>query len=136
MNTLLLILECGILLNSATTIGATDENPLQHRTESLTIALQGSVAAVTPLFGPVQEVEWAPGWKPQFIHPTKGAQRDGVVFGTIGTNGKERLSGRLLLTTRRQAAWITCSLRRAADQQRVHWGNAINAALTKGGAHD
>ena len=54
MNTLLLILECGILLNSATTIGATDENPLQHRTESLTIALQGSVAAVTPLFGPVQ----------------------------------------------------------------------------------
>ena len=90
MNTMLLILECGILLNSATTIGATDENPLQHRTESLTIALQGSVAAVTPLFGPVQEVEWAPGWKPQFIHPTEGAQRDGVVFRTIGTNG-ERL---------------------------------------------
>jgi|SRR6516165_2876158 hypothetical protein len=90
MNTLLLILECGILLNSATTIGATDENPLQHRTESFTIALQGLVAAVTPLFGPVQEVEWAPGWKPQFIHPTEGAQRDGVVFRTIGTNG-ERL---------------------------------------------
>ena len=51
---------------------------------------------MTPLFGPVREVEWAPSWAPRFIHPQEGAQREGVVFTTISSSGKERF---WLLTT-------------------------------------
>jgi len=68
-----------------------DTVALEQRTESFTIVLNGSAARVTPLFGPVREAEWAPTWAPHFIHPREGAQRDGVVFTTIGGNGKERL---------------------------------------------
>ena len=64
---------------------------LEQRTQSFTIGLNGSVADVTPLFGPVREAEWAPDWSPRFIHPPEGAQRDGVVFTTLTGNGKERL---------------------------------------------
>src|SRR5438552_16812200 len=64
---------------------------LEQKTQSFTIALKGSVAAVTPLFGPVREAEWAPGWAPRFIHPAEGGQRDGVVFTTTSVNGKARL---------------------------------------------
>jgi len=69
---------------------------LEQRTQSFTIVLKGSVADVTPLFGPVREVEWAPSWAPRFIHPPEGAQRDGVVFTTKSGNRKERF---WLLTT-------------------------------------
>jgi hypothetical protein len=53
--------------------------------------LKGSVADVTPLFGPLREAEWAPSWTPRFIHPPEGAQREGTVFTTTSANGKERL---------------------------------------------
>ena len=69
---------------------------LEQRTQSFTIALQGSVTDATPLFGPVREAEWAPGWAPHFLHPPEGAQREGVVFTTTTSKGKERL---WLLTT-------------------------------------
>lgn len=65
--------------------------PLEQRTQSFTIALAGSVADATPLFGPVREVEWSPGWAPHFLHPPEGAQREGVVFTTTTNAGKERL---------------------------------------------
>lgn len=145
---------------------------LEQRTQSFTILLQGSVADAIPLFGPVQEAEWAPGWAPRFLHPPEGAQREGVVFTTTTSTGEERL---WLLTTydinqgqveylcitpgftaneikirvvsegdRRCKATIT--YRRSAlapewneevtkldahwaNQQRVHWEAAINAAL-------
>jgi hypothetical protein len=58
--------------------------------------LNGSVADVTPLFGPVREAEWAPDWSPHFIHPVQGVQRDGVVFTTTSGHGRDRL---WLLTT-------------------------------------
>ncbi len=64
---------------------------LEQRTQSFTILLQGSVAEATPLFGPVREAEWAPGWSPRFLHPAEGAQREGVIFTTITSEGKERL---------------------------------------------
>jgi hypothetical protein len=36
-----------------------------------------------PLFGPVRETEWSPGWKPNFAAPVPGAQTaDGAVFTT------------------------------------------------------
>ena len=69
---------------------------VEQRTQSFTIGLNGSVADVTPLFGPVRETEWAPDWSPRFIHPARGVQREGVVFTTTGGHGADRL---WLLTT-------------------------------------
>jgi hypothetical protein len=69
---------------------------VEQRTQSFTIVLNGSIADVTPLFGPVREAEWAPDWSPRFIHPAQGVQREGVVFTTTGDHGRERL---WLLTT-------------------------------------
>jgi hypothetical protein len=68
-----------------------DAPVLEQRTQSFTIALNGSVPDVTPLFGPVHEVEWAPEWSPHFIHPTHGVQREDVVFMTAGRHAKDRL---------------------------------------------
>src|SRR5437762_10369822 len=64
---------------------------VEQRTQSFTIVLNGSVSEVTPLFGPVHEAEWAPDWSPRFIHPVKGAQREGVVFTTSSGDGRDRL---------------------------------------------
>ena len=64
---------------------------LEQRMQSFTIVLQGSVADATPLFGPVREAEWAPGWAPHFLHPPEGAQSEGVVFTTTTSKDKERL---------------------------------------------
>ena len=69
---------------------------VEQRTQSFTIGLNGSVADVTPLFGPLREAEWAPDWSPRFIHPAQGAQCEGVVFTTTSGHGKDRL---WLLTT-------------------------------------
>jgi hypothetical protein len=75
----------------ATTAAAAGAAALEQRTQSFTILLTGSVAEVTPLFGPVREAEWAPDWTPRFIHPPGGAQREGVVFTTTIAHGKQRL---------------------------------------------
>jgi hypothetical protein len=64
---------------------------LDQREQSFTIRLNGSIAEVTPLFGPVRESEWAPGWTPRFVHPSDPAQREGAVFTTTNADGKERL---------------------------------------------
>ena len=64
---------------------------VEQRTESFTIALNGSVSDVTPLFGPVREAEWAPEWSPRFIHRAQGAQKEGVVFTTTSGRSKKRL---------------------------------------------
>src|SRR4029453_6470 len=55
------------------------------------MVLNGGVADVTPLFGPVREAEWAPDWSPRFIQPAQGAQREGVVFTTRSGEGKDRI---------------------------------------------
>jgi hypothetical protein len=64
---------------------------VEQRTQSFTIGLNGSVADVTPLFGPIREAEWAPEWSPRFIHPAQGAQCEGAVFTTTGGHGKDRI---------------------------------------------
>jgi hypothetical protein len=62
----------------------------EQRTQSFTIRLNGSVADITPLFGPVREAEWAPHWSPHFIYPTDGVQREGAVF-TTTVHGADRI---------------------------------------------
>ena len=64
---------------------------LQQRQQSFTIQLNGSVDEVAPLFGPVQETQWAPSWKPRFLHPDGGGQQEGAVFMASSADGKERL---------------------------------------------
>jgi hypothetical protein len=67
-----------------------------HSEQAFTIHLNGSVAAVAPLFGPVRESEWAPEWHPQFRYPLLPGQLAGAVFITKTHNGQERI---WLLTT-------------------------------------
>jgi hypothetical protein len=175
----LMTLGCGVMEIQAPTAGAVGTAALEQRTQSFIIVLRGSVADVTPLFGPVRETEWAPNWTPRFIHPPEGAQREGVVFTTTSANNKQRLwlltaydvkEGRVeyvfvtsdftankikirvlpdgekqcraVITYRHSALALEGNEEVAkldahwAEQQRVHWETAINAALAKGGAHD
>jgi len=44
--------------------------------------LPGTVAALTPYFGPLKEREWAPDWRPEFVRPDGGGQEAGAVFQT------------------------------------------------------
>jgi hypothetical protein len=87
------ILMMVVLLTGSTRPGSASlaAAALKQRTQSFTIVLQGSVAEVTSLFGPVREAEWAPSWTPRFLHPPEGAQRDGVVFTTKSEKDRERL---------------------------------------------
>jgi hypothetical protein len=87
----LAILVLGLALVQAASIGAAATQPVEQRTQSFTIALSGTVAEVTPLFGPVREAEWAPDWSPRFIQPAQGAQREGVVFTTTSGHGEDRI---------------------------------------------
>ena len=68
---------CGLALIQAALAGEAGRAVVEQRTQSFTIGLNGSVVDVTPLFGPVREAEWAPGWSPRFIHPAQGLQREG-----------------------------------------------------------
>lgn len=55
---------------------------LAQQTESFSIALDAPAAEAMPLFGPVREAEWTPGWSPRFVHPQGGAAREGTIFTT------------------------------------------------------
>ena len=178
MNNILTTLGCGVILTQAAAAGPANA-ALEQRAQSFTIVLQGSVADVTPLFGPVREAEWALSWAPRFLHPANGGQRDGAVFMTASSNGKERLwlltaydekKGRVeyvfvtpgftaneikiqVIPDGEKQSRATITYRHSAlapegneevarldahwaEQQRVHWESAINAALAKGGAHE
>src|SRR5437667_8356834 len=89
MDNILMILGYGVIVMQAAAVPA--KAALEQRTQSFTIVLQGSVADVTPLFGPVREAEWAPTWTPRFLHPALGGQCEGAVFTSVSSNGTERL---------------------------------------------
>jgi hypothetical protein len=96
MKTYFTIWAWSLALVQAALAGLAGTAVLEQRTQSFAIVLNGSVADVTPLFGPVREAEWAPDWSPRFIHPTQGVQREGVVFITTRGHGRDRI---WLLTT-------------------------------------
>jgi len=91
MNIHLTLSTWSVALLYSTLAGETATAVLEQRAQSFTIELNGSVADVTPLFGPVRETEWAPGWSPRFIHPAQGAQEEGVIFATTSPHSKDRL---------------------------------------------
>jgi hypothetical protein len=90
MKTYFVIGALGLTLVQAVLAGETGTGEPEQRTQSFTIRLNGSVADVTPLFGPVREAEWAPDWAPRFIHPAHGVQREGVVFTTRTGQDRDR----------------------------------------------
>ena len=96
MKSYLAISVWGLALVQAALAGEAGTAVVEQRTQSFTIELNGSVPDVTPFFGPVREAEWAPDWSPRFIHPAEGVQREGVVFTTSPSHGRDRL---WLLTT-------------------------------------
>jgi hypothetical protein len=171
---LIIILGWGAILAQLPAIRASGAEALEQRSQSFTINLKGSVAEVTPLFGPVREADWAPSWKPRFLHSAQGAQSEGAVFTTLTPNGRERLwlltaydvkEGRVeyvfispgftaseitiqvvpdgvrqskATITYRHSALAPDGNREVekldahwAEEQRVHWETAINAALAK-----
>ena len=81
----------GMLIGALVIAAQAGPPELQHREQSFLIHLNAPVSEVTPLFGPVRETEWAPTWKPRFIHPPSGEQREGVVFTAPSADGRERL---------------------------------------------
>jgi len=174
MENSLVILLLGLALVRAVSLGVAVTPAVEQRTKSFTIALNGSVADVTPLFGPVREAEWAPDWSPRFIHPAEGVQREGVVFTTASSDGKDRVwllttydvgNGRVeyvvvtlaftaneikirVVADGEQRCKATITYRRSAltpegneevakldaqwaEEQRIHWEQAINEALAK-----
>ena len=60
----------------------------QSVTRSATIHLHGSIAKVFPLFEPIGEKAWAPGWEPRVVYPASGEAQNGTVFLTFNDEGK------------------------------------------------
>jgi hypothetical protein len=96
MKSCLTISAYGLVLIQAALAAEAGRAVVEQRTQSFTIGLNGSVADVTPLFGPVREAEWVPDWSPRFIHPAQALQREGAVFTTTSADGRDRF---WLLTT-------------------------------------
>jgi hypothetical protein len=81
------------MLGFSWTVGGAplDTTQLDQRTQTFTVVVNGSVADTTPLFGPVRESEWASTWRPHFLHPSEGPQKEGAVFTAISGDGRERI---------------------------------------------
>ncbi|MCC7053669.1 MAG: hypothetical protein IT355_10400 [Gemmatimonadaceae bacterium] len=53
-----------------------------HVRRAAQIVLDGPVERVFPMFTPLGECAWVPGWAPQFIRPADGRTAAGMVFRT------------------------------------------------------
>lgn len=51
-----------------------------HTEEKFAFTANATMDRVVPLFGADKERAWAPKWNPQFIHPSPGADVQGMVF--------------------------------------------------------
>ena len=58
-----------------------DATIVKRTRQTMRIDLNGSAERVFPLFGPVQESQWDPNWKPTMLFPADGSQNgEGAVF--------------------------------------------------------
>lgn len=63
---------------------------LRREERAISIVLNAPPDTTFPLFGPVGETRWDPGWKPRFLYPLDGSQSGtGAVFLTSGSAGRE-----------------------------------------------
>jgi hypothetical protein len=53
-----------------------------HIERSHSITLPFPIARAFPLFTPIGEVDWAPGWQPDFLYPADGETKAGMIFTT------------------------------------------------------
>lgn len=58
-------------------------------TRTSTISLKAPLKQVFPLFGPLQEKEWAAGWEPQVLYSITGDVEEHMVFKTTSSHGHE-----------------------------------------------
>jgi hypothetical protein len=73
--------------NSAGALTSSQSEKRMHSEREFTFDLPGTVAYLTPYFGPVKESEWSPDWKPSFLHPAGGGQVEGAIFQTVSEWG-------------------------------------------------
>lgn len=79
------------LLITGSAVTGSEPDDSRHRQQDFILHLNGPVSEVAPLFGPVREADWAPGWNPQFVHPRAPTQAEGAVFITDGQGGRDRI---------------------------------------------
>jgi hypothetical protein len=58
-------------------------------TRTSEITLNGKLKEVFPLFGPIRERDWAPGWAPNMIYPQGSLIEEHMVFTTQSHHGHE-----------------------------------------------
>ncbi|MGD0038036.1 MAG: hypothetical protein ABSC53_12190 [Bacteroidota bacterium] len=68
--------------------------------------LNGSVERVFPLFSPIGEKQWVPGWDPEILHPSGSFWEEGLIFRTSEESGT--------------AIWIVSNLDISAHRVRYH----------------
>jgi len=61
-----------------------DEFVADRISKSATIRLTGSIEEVFPLFGPVREMDWEAGWKPQIIFSNSRWVEEHMIFKSKG----------------------------------------------------
>jgi len=85
-----LVLGAVALVHQSASPLASGVEPFQAKAVShtATIRLKGPVDQVFPLFGPVREKDWAPGWSPELVYPTDREAAEGMVFKTAGEEGQ------------------------------------------------
>jgi hypothetical protein len=74
----------------AVSVSADQKTPFTGKsvTRSSTIHLNGPIAKVFPLFEPIGEKSWVPGWEPEVVYPENGVAQSGTVFLTYDDQGK------------------------------------------------
>lgn len=59
-------------------------------TKTATIALNGTIEQVFPLFGAFEERKWAEGWNPALIYPAEEIMEEGTTFRTKASGKLEK----------------------------------------------
>ena len=82
MNLRLVLAAVSLLAVVAAQIHAGAAESFVAKSATLTgaIRLPASMDRVFPLFGPVKEKVWAPGWEPRLVYPTDRDVAEGMVF--------------------------------------------------------
>jgi len=68
-----------------------DEFSSKQISKSATIQLNGGIEIVFPLFTPLGEIKWVPGWSPEFLFPESGTLKENLVFKTKSSNSVEEV---------------------------------------------
>jgi hypothetical protein len=82
--------------------------PFTPRTLTLTgrVAVSGGLDEIFPLFSPLGERLWVPGWDPELLHPAGAEWEEGMIFRTEEERGP--------------AVWVVSRLQREAHRVRYH----------------